>query len=301
MGCQREEPAGQAAQGGPATPARKLRLTDQALVAVTIARHAAAQRDQVPSCADLVVGLATETEGWAGHLLRAGGQGPVIALAGRAGSAPAALATLGDVLLAAAQRARPRPPGTADLLVSALRTGGHDLADLLDSCGFPALDLPPVEWRLRGASWYIDAEEDWGATAETVTLAGPDHPRLDAAAARVVGRVRAIAGGAVDLLTALDLDPAVDLAPWTGTDRSDIVLARLQTDRDDPSSGSAGWDLGLEPVLEAAQVLAGPEPVSVGPLLQATLIAGGAGPPAILDAARATGSPDPPDSDQERS
>jgi hypothetical protein len=302
MGCQSDPGPGQRAQRAPGRdpatpqqPVRRVRLTDQALVAVTIARQLAAGRSIGPSSADLVLGLATEPEGWAGHLLRAGGERPMIALAARARSQPPDLTGLDEAVSRAATRAQPRPPGTADLLVAALEHGGRDLPELLAVCGFPVLDLESVRWRLRASSWYLDAEEDWGTTAETVTLTGPDQPRLTKAAARAVGRVRAIAGGAVDLLTALDLDPAIDLTDWTGTSRTDIVLARLEVEREQPAAGDPGWDLGLDPVLEAARVLAGQDPVSIGPLLHATLVAGGRGPLTILDAAHAAHAAATPD------
>jgi hypothetical protein len=288
MECQREPSDGPVRREAATPPpvVRRVQLTDQALVAVTIARQVAHSHGRRPTAGDLLVGLATEPEGWAGHLLRAGGEGPVISLVSRAGSQPPALASLDESIVAAATRTSPRPPGTADLLVVALEAGGEDLGDLLAACALPDIDLRSVERRLRTTSWYLAAEEGWGPTAETVTLTGPDEPAMEPAAARAVGRVRAIAGGAVDLLSALDLDVSVDLSDWLGTNRSELVLARLQLEREEPAAGTAGWDLGLGAVLDAARILAADEAISVGVLLQGTLVAGGAGPLAVVEAAR---------------
>jgi hypothetical protein len=259
MGCQRDEGAGQ-------TP-RRVRLTDQALVAVTLARRVAAAHGRPPTSGDLLVGLAAEPDGWAGHLLRRNGTAAA-ALSQRAGSLPPALGALEEVVAAAADRAAPRPPGTVDLLTAALTIGGADLDDLLAACGYDHADVWPDE----GWDDPRGAEDDraWTFTAETLTLDDPDGPALTPAAARAVARTRAAGGGAVELVALLLDEPGLRGGHPTGGP----VLA---TGREHEP-----WDAGLAPVLEVAAVLADGDAASTYHLLQAAVVAGGRGPRARL-------------------
>jgi hypothetical protein len=266
MGCQREE-------GAP----RRVRLTDQALVAVALARRSAAAHGREPTAVDLLLGLASEPDGWAAHVLRRR-DAAVVALAERAGSPPPAVPDLMEVVAAAADRAAPRPPGTRDLLTAVLTISGPDVDDLLEACGFGEADL----WRDEhlaeaeqvvdgGGTWLADEHATWSSSQETVTLEGPDQPRLSPAASRAVARVRAVAGGAVDLVAVLVDEPGITpsrVRRSLGTRRS----ARLAAE------GSETWDAGLEAVLDMVEIIAGGEEASAYHLLQAALVAGGRGP-----------------------
>lgn len=263
---------------------RRIRLTDQALVAVTLARQVAGQHGRSVTAADLVIGLGSEPEGWAGHLLRRR-EGSLIALAGRAGSLPPALATLEQLIADAAEHAAPRPPGTHDLLRSALVVGGEDLVDLLESCGFSPAELWPAEEEVPDVAYR--AEALWAPTSETVTLDDPHGLALSPAAVRAVGRTRAMAGGSVDLLIALASGPDTDLEALVGrVGGLELALARADLERHDPAAADEGWDRGLDEVLAAAAVLARDRRATPADLLHATLVAGGPGPLAVLDSAR---------------
>lgn len=264
---------------------RRVRLTDQALVAVTIARQTAAAHGRTPTAADLIVGLGSEPDGWAGHLLRRR-EGALIALAGRMASVPPALAPLAQVVANAADHAAPRPPGTHDLLRSVLVVGGADLSDLLEACGFSPAGLWPAEMEARLAPF--EADELWAPTSETVTLDPPDDLELTPPAARAVARTRAVAGGSVDLLLALASAPDAALEDLIGAVGGlELALARAQLEQHDPAAAADGWDRGLDEVLGAVAVLARERRATTADLLHATLVAGGPGPLAVLDAARA--------------
>jgi hypothetical protein len=273
MGCQRDP-----------GPPRRVRLTDQALVAVTLARQAAAARDREPTSLDLLLGLAAEPDGWAGHLLRRR-DSAAAALVVRAAAPPPGLTPLLEVVATAAERAAPRPPGTRDLLRAVLTDGGEDVDDLLASCGFAEPDLwadepddgkhlvvIPADGSSEGTDPDVggpphpDVEVPWAPGSETVTLDGPDQPLLSPAAARAVAKVRALAGGALDLVELLlvDLDEA---------QRKTLPAGRSSgVPTDEP------WDAGLDAVLDAVAVVAGGRAASTYHLLQAALLAGGRGP-----------------------
>lgn len=278
MECQREA-------GGP----RRVRLTDQGLVAVTVATSTAAAHGRTATAADLLIGLATESEGWAGHLLRRTERGAV-RLAERAGSPPPGLEPMEAVIADAARRAAPRPPGTFDLLRSALTVGGDDVDDLLAACGIDEAALwpdPDLAGEAVAELWAAADEALWGPTSETVTLSEPDGPELTPGAARAVGRTRAAAGGAVDLVFAITTATEAEARPLLhGLEGIQLAAARTDLERHDPAAAGDDWDLGLDAVLSAAAVLARDRPVTTADLLHAALVAGGAGPITILEAAR---------------
>lgn len=249
-------------------PRQRVQLTDQALVAVHVARRTAAGREA--SAADLLVGLASEPDGLAGRWLRAQ-PGATARLCARAAAAAPALPPLSTAVADAARRAGSRPPATADLLAAALAVGGDDLADLLDVCGFDAGALRPAR---------LPAEV--AASDETVTVRqGAD---LAPAAERIVGRVRALGGGAVDVVAAVadaaDSEVAGLVAP---ADPDTLAAARVLCEA---GGVDERWDRGLDAVLAGAATIAGEGPVTPRHLLSAAVVGGGEGPLAILEAAR---------------
>lgn len=261
MECQRT-------QDQAAARARTIRLTDQALVAVTVARRVAGPRGA--TVADLLAGLATEPDGAAGAVLRrrstAAGR-----LAERVRAAIPGLASLEHAAARAADDAAPRPAPTAALLAAALEVGGPDVADLLAACGYEPREL------YRAAVGSVAADETFGLGGD-VDLA-PD-------AATAVARVRAAAGGAVDLVVAVAALPAPP--PLLPADAAELAAVRDDLDRrGDATQAGESWDRGLDAVLDAARGWrrGAPPPVSAQDLLRAALVAGGHGPAALLDEA----------------
>jgi hypothetical protein len=271
MQCQRE----------PASP-RRVRLTDQGLVAVAVARESAAAHDRTPTAIDVLVGLGAEPDGWAGQLLRARGAA-LVSLAGRAASPPPGLAVLSDIVAAAADRAAPRPPGTHDLLAAVLTVGGADVDDLLERCGYATGDLWPDEGRDGGSRGGDEQARDRrAAVQETVTLVGPGLPALTVEAARAVGRVRAGAGGAVDLLLLLLLDDEGHERLGDAAVLSALAARRHLERTVPPRAARTPWDAGLAVVLDTVGDLASGREATPGDLLHAVLLAGGSGPLAVL-------------------
>lgn len=251
-------------------------VTDQALVALTVARAHAGRRN--PTVADLLLSLAQEPDGVAGQLLR-GVEGPLTALAGRSTSPRLApLAVARD--WAVADRA-PRPVWTVDLLTAVVEAGGTELRELLATVGLGAADVTPGE-ELRRA-------RDPGGTAggtvarETVGLRPPGARggALTPAAERAVARVRALAGGAVDLLVALADDP-VGAAPLPAPEDIAAAAVRLR-----PTDPGRGWDAGLDTVVAAATTWCAGRRAEPSDLVAAAVVAGGDGPQAVLNAADA--------------
>ena len=239
------------------------RLTDQAAVAVAMARAAAG--DRPATVAHLLAGLATEGEGRAGVRLRERASAAAN-LADRAGTAPAP--PLDDALLAACQRAEPRAATTVDLLDAAVLVGGDDLADLVAVAGYHR-DLD---------GWVVgDADEDWFEHAETYGFSPGGDAVFDAAASRVVAQVRAVAGGAVDLLIAAAAAPDAGVL---GVDPSALAAVSARLER-----AARAADAGLDAVIAAATTLAEGEAVTVGDLVRAALVAGGHAPRLVLDLA----------------
>lgn len=225
------------------------RLTDQALVAVTVSRARAEVRGDPASVADLVVGLATEPDGAAGHVLR-----DRSSAAGRLADLrpPSGIATLDLAVAEAAAAAAPRPAATLDLLYAAIDVGGNRLVTLLTETGWDLEDLRAVPP---------------GPAGETLGLRG--EPRLAPGAAAAVAHTRARAGGAVELLYELAEGPdADDLA-------LDLPAPQPATD--------PGTDAGLGAVLDAARRFRPDGTITSTDLVRATIVAGGTGPRALLE------------------
>ena len=237
------------------------RLTDQAVVAVALARTAAGR--DVATIAHLLAGLASEAEGRAGVRLRERATATA-ALVDRARTSPAP--PMERAVSAAIERADPRAATTVDLLDAAIAEGGDDVADLLAAAGY-SRDLD---------GWLTsDPLEDWFEHPETFGFHPHGDDVFDAPASRVVAQVRAIRGGAVDVLVAAAAAPdagvvVADPASLAGT------AARLRHEGE-------RWDAGLEAVVEAAQTLAGDAAVSIRHLVSAALVAGGDGPRLVLE------------------
>ena len=242
------------------------RLTDQAAVAVALARSVAGARE--PTVAHLLVGLTTEPEGRAGRRLRERASAAA-ALIERAPATPAP--PLNGVLQAAVARAGSRAATTVDLLDATTAGGGSDIEDLLVQAGYHR-DLD---------GWLAsDPEEDWFEDAETYGLDPGGDVLLDRAAARVVAQVRAVNGGGIEVLI------AASAAPDSGVDGPDprdlaAVARRLNARR--TGNSQPGWDAGLDAVLAAAVTLHEGNQVSVRDLMRAALVAGGDGPRLILE------------------
>jgi hypothetical protein len=224
----------------------RIRLTDQALVAVKLARVEGGER---ASAVDLLRGLAAEPDGAAGQLLRdrASAVAALVDL-----SQPPALVGLDVVLLDASAAAAPRPVATLDLLYAALDAGGDALERLLTATGWEPADLralPP------------------GPAGETLGL-GAD-PRISPLAATAVARTRAAGGGAVELLYELAEGPDVELS-------LDLPDARPEAD---PEA-----DAGLEAVLAAARTFRPAGTITATDLVRAAIVSGGHAPRELLEA-----------------
>jgi hypothetical protein len=254
----------------PADGGRRARLTDQALVAVCMAKQAASAGGRRATVGDLVLGLAGEGEGDAARLLSAHGNA-LVALHERAHRLARPSPALDIAVAWASGDVADRPVGTLDLLRAACEVGGSDLADLLDSCG-----LSPAE--LRGAGSDAAAPP---ALVETRGFDPSGDPDLDPPVSRAVARTRAAGGGAVTLLLALSLEvvpPGEELL--LDPDALSGRLDRLGplADRTDPA-----WDAGVDAVLEAARrQRMRPGPLAVLDVVRACALAGGVGPLRLL-------------------
>lgn len=228
-----------------------IQLTDQAMVAVEIARRLAARTGQAPTAAHLVGGLASEPDGVAAKLMGAAG-GDAIGLALRV-DLPL-LPPLDDVL----RQARPWDEGvplwTPDLLGAALRAGAEDLDVVLDDAGYDHSALPG---RSAGAAWlrtmvltgYEDSETaEPELDPETRGLAPAGTGPLTAAAGLAVARARALRGRAADLALTLQIArergwPPPDLLVALRMARQHLVgdppvgtVVDAALDRQDPST-----------------------------------------------------------------
>lgn len=227
-----------------------LQLTDQALVAVEIARRLAA----TPNAAHLLAGLAAEPDGVAGALL-ANPPRAAHALVSRA--LPHDLPAL-DAVLRRAVGGAGMPLWTLDLLRAALTAEGLD--DVLEGAGYDPggmrrlLALP--EWR-GGPSWLLAARAlgELEPDPETRGLPVAGSGRLSAAAALALARARALRGTARDVALALQ---AAEERGWPLPD----LLAALQLAREHGSREATADD-----VLAAT----GDAPVDCGALARAAL------------------------------
>lgn len=244
-----------------------VRLTDQALVAVGLARALSAERPV--TVAHLLAGLAAEPDGAAGRRLRERGSAAAV-LAERARTAPAPALDTG--LGAAAGLAGGRPVGTVHLLDAAVGVGGEDVADLLVSAGY-ARDLDGWQQPDPLEIAWLDEGETFGWHPE------PPGP-LDADAALLAARVRAVAGGAVEVLLVASVLPQ---SPLGDLEDTALAMARDQVTRESPDLDAAGLDV----VLDAAATLRGGDRVRVRDIVAASLVAGGALPRRILERAEA--------------
>lgn len=243
----------------------RVRLTDQALVAVTAARQAAEGHGDQATVADLLVGLAAESEGHAGALLRAQPSAASL-LVERASAGAHDLPLLDTVVRRAAARALPRPAPTGALLAALLELGGRGVTELLSTCGF---DPPQL---------YRATTEDTMLSGETFGL-GSD-PDLSSDAAAAVARVRATAGGAVELVVAIAATPDGD----TLLHLDEYELTALGSSLRDESPDDEGWDRGLQVVLDTVRTWREP-PLGVSDLLRAAVTAGGEGPRRLVEEA----------------
>ncbi len=235
------------------------RLTDQAAVAVALARRAGGSQ---PTAAHLLIGLVTEPEGRAGRRLRERASAAA-ALVDRAGAVPAP--SLEVVLRQALQAAGARAATTVDLLDAVIAAGGGDVAGFLERAGYQR-DLDGWLAADPYAEWYEDAE--------TYGLAPHGDALLDRSASRVVAQVRAVNGGAVEVLIAGTAAPD---SPLAAPDPRALAAtaARLR-------SAAPQWDAGLDAVLTAAQTLREDDLVTIRDLVRAALAAGGDGPRLVL-------------------
>jgi len=268
-------------------------LTDQAVVAVALARGRASAASRPASVVDLLIGLAEEPDGVAGRTL---GErvSAVVALSARA--LPPRLAPMDVAVSWALAEAAPRPGGTGDLLDAALQVGGADLADVLDAVGFGADRISSSQMTVssaRGDRQHAQAERDLfllaeadGAASETVGLRPPTDPdrTLSQEAALAVARTRAMAAGAVGLLLAAAGGSRHD-DPDHLLPAPEDLLAAVATlaRRGAPERAGEGWDLGVDTVLRAARTWRAPEPATTHDLVRAAEVAGGSGPAALLE------------------
>lgn len=246
-------------------PART-RLTDQALVAAAAGRQSAAAEGREPSAADLLVGLAAEPDGAAGGLLRAQ-PSAASRLLERASGGPAGLPSMASVIERAAAQEAPRPAPTRALLAALLELGAAGVVELISSCGYDPSQL------------YRAATEQPTVGTETFGL-GSD-PDLSPEAATAVARVRAAAGGAVELVLAIAATPAgEELLPLD--DRELAALGSVLGDEERAAGG--GWDRGLGTVLDTVRAWRDP-PLGVRDLLRAAVVSGGDGPRRLVEEA----------------
>ncbi len=255
-----------------------LRLTDQALVAWTAA--GADPRGAEASVGDLLVALAS-SEGVAAQRL-APHAGAVARLAERA---PALSGVLAPARVAAGWAGREvtsRPVATADLLAAAVEVGGGDLRDACQASGLPLAALG------HGDPWSL---REPGALAETYALPPQGAPGWGEAALRALARARAAGGSATALAVALALDPA---SPTGDVDRMASLLEARFADRDwRPLACASADDAGVSAVVAAVERAFADQRIGAPALAQATLIAGGPLPAALLSPPRGSGGASP--------
>lgn len=228
-------------------------LTDQAAVAIAVARSAAKPGDA--TVAHLLVGLVTEGEGRAGRRLRQRTSAAAL-LVQRGGRTPAP--PLARALSHVGRLVGRRAVTTVDLLDAAIAVGGEDVTDLLDAVGYHR-DLD---------GWLVgDPDADWFEEAETLGWSpGPDET-LDPAAARIVAQVRAVSGGALEVLI------AAAAAPDAGMD--DIDPQALAAAAACWPADTSTFNADIDTVVGAAELVTETAPTTVPDLVRAALIVGG--------------------------
>lgn len=248
----------------------RVRLTDQALVAVTAARRAADLDHRVASAVDLLVTLAT-AEGRAGARL-----GDLMAgltgLVERARHQAPRLAGADEVLWWAAGEVTERPLATDDLLAATVELGGSELADVLDAAGVPVTAL-----RAR-----TDEPDPIADVSETFGLDPSGAAGWPLPCARAVARARAAGGSATGLAVAVAADPHLP-SPVD----PDVVAERVRGELGADWRAAAcrhAEDTGVEAVVTAARRGAHRGVVDPLTLVQAVRMAGGALPARLLDA-----------------
>lgn len=244
-------------------------MTDQAAVAVALARSLAGPSE--PTLAHLLVGLVTEPEGRAGRRLRERASAAAT-LSERGATAPAP--PLFEALGRAATASGSRAATTVDLLDAALRSGGNDVEDLLAGAGYQR----DLDGWLTG-----DPDDDWFEDAETYGWHPDGEETLDRSASRVVAQVRAVDGGAVEVLIAAAAAPDADSLSADPRDLA-AVAGRLGAGRPRPAT----WDAGLDAVLTTARTLCDGRTATVRDLVRAAVVAGGDGPKLVLELASRT-------------
>lgn len=266
--------AGEQQEPGVTEPApARTRLTDQALVAAAAGRESAGADGREPTAADLLVGLAAEPDGQAGGLLRAQASA-ASRLLERTSAGPPGLPSMASVIERAAAQEAPRPVPTRTLLAALLELGATGVVELLSSCGY---DPPQL---------YRAATEQPTVGKETFGL-GSD-PDLSPEAATAVARVRAAAGGAVQLVLAIAATPAGgELLPLD--DRELAALGSVLGEEERAAGG--GWDRGLGAVLDTVRAWRDP-PLGVRDLLRAAVVSGGEGPRRLVEEAARHAPPD---------
>lgn len=230
---------------------QRVRLTDQALVAVAVARAGARERPE--TVADLLLGLAIEPEGAAGRQLREQPSG-LAALQKRVEAPLPALAPLGVAVDWAAKDADPRPAATGDLLEAALEAGGSELADLLDACGLQLVRRA----NSAGVPWPDAA----GHPLETFGY-DPSGTVFTPPAARAVARARAVAGGPAALVALLALEDdslPLDVEALSGAAAAvDLAAGDLDAAVDAAVAAGMGGRVDALDLLRAALTVGGPD------------------------------------------
>ena len=232
----------------PPTPAGKVRLTDQAAVAVHLARALAGAGR--PTVGHLVAALLGEPDGLASHdARRHTGAGIAVRMSTHPGLSAPGLAPLTGALVAVP--VSDVPAWTVELLAAARRVGGGELEDLLDHAGVTL--GAPVRPHTTGE---LESMVEEGLPLETFGLGSRRPEGITVEADLLLARARALGGGSRWLLAVGLQGPLADLD--AETDRALRLLPEV--DADDVAD-------------HAVAVAEGP-PVDVADLVRAVLGAG---------------------------
>ncbi|MDP8970787.1 MAG: hypothetical protein M3N52_09920, partial [Actinomycetota bacterium] len=174
----------------------------------------------------------------------------------------------------------------ADLLAATLDEGDMVLAELLEAAGY---EPEALRDRLRA----VAGEAPAGGETFGLDPTGRSDAYLSGVAARVVAQVRAVGGGAVDLVLALADAPDAEAAALLPDDPAQLPAAlwRLRK-RGQAAHGDRDWDRGLAHVVTAARAWRAGTRVTTVDLLRAAVLAGGHGPSAVLEEGGAAGAVD---------